>query len=55
MIVITGVPGGAVSSTTAVYVGLLKVGELSFASVIETVTVAVEESFGSVWTSSATT
>lgn len=46
VIVIIGLPGAAVSDTVAVYVGLLKEGALSFASVMEIVTVAVDESFG---------
>lgn len=45
MIVIIGLPGGAVSDTVDVYVGLPKEGALSFASVIAIVTVAVDDSF----------
>lgn len=46
VMVITGVPCGAVSDTMAVKVGLLKDGELSFSSVIVAVTVAVDVSLG---------
>lgn len=55
VIVIIELPGAAVSDIEAVYVGLPKDGALSFASVMAIVTVAVDESFGFVCTSSATT
>lgn len=46
VIVITGAPDLAVSDTRAVYEGLEKDGALSLISLIPTVTVAVDESFG---------
>lgn len=46
VMVTIGMPGEAVSDTIVVYVGLANDGALSFASVMDTVTVAVEESFG---------
>lgn len=55
VIVIIGLAGAAVSDTVAVYVGLPKEGALSLASVMAIVTVAVDESFGLVCTSSAIT
>ena len=45
---VTTVPGMALSRTVAVYVDASKVGALSLASAIVTVTVAVEDSFGEV-------
>lgn len=55
VIIVTRSPGNAVSSTDALYASTSNFGELSLASVISIVTVAVEDNFCCVSVSSAIT